>query len=196
MKSVDNPICGNLWKNKKQIMTCEIIIFGASVLREKTKEIKTVTPEIKDLAARMLAKLREVEGLGLAAPQIGESLALCVVDVPEELQGAGFVELNAPVKMPLVMLNPTISETEGSLRRQEGCLSFPGLFMDVTRPRACTVEYMAPDGQHYRARVYGLLARAVMHEVDHLNGVLFIDKFSTAQKMLSAGKLRRIKSEQ
>ena len=172
----------------------EIVTFGAPVLRAKTQPVETVTPEIKTLAARMLETLRIAEGLGLAAPQIGENIALCVVDVPEEFQGAEFVELNAPVKMPMVMMNPVVSETDGHLRRQEGCLSFPGLYMDVTRPRACTVDYMALDGKHYRARVYGLLARAVMHEVDHLNGVLFIDKFSAAQKLLAAGKLRRIKA--
>jgi len=171
----------------------QIVKFGAPVLRGKTKEIKSVTPEIKELVNTMLDTMREAEGLGLAAPQIGKDLAVCIVDVPEEAQGAEFIELNAPVKMPMVMLNPVISEPEGSLRRQEGCLSFPGLYMDVTRPRACTVDYMALDGQHYRVRVHGLLARAVIHEVDHLNGVLFIDKFSPTQKLLSASKLRRIK---
>jgi len=173
----------------------QIVTFGAPVLRGKTAEIKTVTPEVKDLVASMLGTLYEAQGLGLAAPQIGKNVALCIVDVPEDLQGAAFAELNAPVKMPLVMMNPVVSAPEGSLRRQEGCLSFPGLYMDVTRPRACTVDYMALDGRHYRARVHGLLARAVMHEVDHLNGVLFIDKFSSAQKLIAAGKLRRIKEK-
>jgi len=175
-------------------MSIEIVKFGAPVLREKTKPVTVVTPEIRDLVKRMLGILHEAEGLGLAAPQIGAGVSLCIVDVPEEFQGEEFVELNAPVKQPMIMMNPVVSETEGTLRRQEGCLSFPGLFMEITRPRACTVDYMAPDGKHYRARVYGLLARAVMHEVDHLNGVLFIDKFSTAQKLLAAGKLKRIKT--
>ena len=176
-------------------MTYEITQFGAPVLRGKAKEIKEITPEIKELAALMLETLYAAEGLGLAAPQIGKSLSMCVVDVPPEMQGEAFIELNAPVKMPLVMMNPTISEPDGTLRRQEGCLSFPGLYMEVTRPRSCTVDYMALDGRHYRARVHGLLARAVMHETDHLNGVLFIDKFSTAQKLLAAGKLKRIRAE-
>ena len=173
----------------------EIVTYGAPVLREKTKEIKTVTPDITELAAQMLKTLHAAEGLGLAAPQIGVDKAMCVVDVPEEFQGDEFVELNAPVSMPMIMLNPTIVETEGTLRRQEGCLSFPGLYMDVTRPRTCAVDYMALDGKHSLARVHGLLARAVMHEVDHLNGVLFIDKFSAAQKLLSASKIRRIKAD-
>ena len=175
-------------------MTFEITIFGAPVLRGKAKEIKEITPEIKELAASMLETLYDAEGLGLAAPQIGKSVSMCVVDVPPDMQGEAFIELNAPVQMPLIMMNPVVSETEGTLRRQEGCLSFPGLFMEVTRPKSCTVDYMALDGRHYRASVHGLLARAVMHEVDHLNGVLFIDKFSAAQKLLSAGKLKRIKS--
>jgi len=175
-------------------MSTEIVKFGAPVLREKTKPVTAVTPEVRALAKRMLDILHEAEGLGLAAPQIGVGISLCIVDVPEEFQGEEFVELNAPVKMPMMMMNPVVSETEGTLRRQEGCLSFPGLYMDITRPRACTVDYMALDGKHYRARVHGLLARAVMHEADHLNGVLFVDKFSAAQKLLAAGKLKRIRN--
>jgi len=175
-------------------MSNKIVKFGAPVLREKTKPARAVTPEIREFASQMLGILREAEGLGLAAPQIGVNMSLCIVDVPEEFQGDAFVGLNAPVKQPMIMINLVVSEPDGTLRRQEGCLSFPGLFMDITRPRACTVDYMSLDGQHYRARVYGLLARAVMHEVDHLNGVLFIDKFSAAQKLLAAGKLKRIKA--
>ena len=171
-----------------------IVIFGTPVLRAKARQINAVTPDITALAARMLGILREAEGLGLAAPQIGESVSMCVVDVPAEMQGAEFTESNAPVKMPMIMLNPVVSEPEGSLRRQEGCLSFPDLYMEITRARSCTVEYMGLDGKHYRAQVHGLLARAVMHEVDHLNGILFIDKFSSAQKILAAGKIRRIKN--
>ena len=168
-------------------MKYAVTTFGNPVLRKKAVEIKAVTQDIKDLAASMLETMY--------AEQVGRTEAICVVDVPPDCQGAEFVELNAPVKMPLVLLNPVVSDFEGTLRRKEGCLSFPDLYAEVTRARSCTVAYMGLDGRHYEARVHGMLARAVQHEVDHLNGVLLVDKMSPTQKALSAGKLRRIKKE-
>jgi peptide deformylase len=172
-----------------------ITTFGNTILRKKASEVKEISEEIKRLAASLLETMYDAEGLGLAAEQVGRIEAICVVDVPAEFQESEFAALNANVKMPLVLINPVISDPEGSLRRKEGCLSFPDMYMEVTRPRSCTVSYMALDGSHYEARVHGLLARAVMHEVDHLDGVLFIDKLSSAQKVLCAGKLRRLKAE-
>ncbi len=176
-------------------MKYAVTTFGNPVLRKKAVEIKAVTQDIKDLAASMLETMYAEQGLGLAAEQVGRTEAICVVDVPPDCQGAEFVELNAPVKMPLVLLNPVVSDFEGTLRRKEGCLSFPDLYAEVTRARSCTVAYMGLDGRHYEARVHGMLARAVQHEVDHLNGVLLVDKMSPTQKALSAGKLRRIKKD-
>ncbi|MGI5869429.1 MAG: peptide deformylase [Kiritimatiellia bacterium] len=174
-------------------MKQSVTTFGNPVLRKKAVKIETVTQEIKDLAASMLETMHAHRGLGLAAEQVGRTEAICVVDVPPDCQGEEFVKLNAPVKMPLILLNPVVSMFEGTLRCKEGCLSFPGLFIDVTRARSCTVAYMGIDGRHYEARVHGMLARAVQHEVDHLNGVLLVDKMSPTQKTLNAGKLRRIR---
>lgn len=176
-------------------MKHEITTYGNPVLRKKATKVKSVTAKIKELAASLLETMYADEGLGLAAEQIGSTEAVCVVDVPADFQGEDFVKLNEGIKMPMVLINPVISEPEGTLRRKEGCLSFPDMYMEVTRPRSCTVSYMGLDGKHYEARVHGLLARAVMHETDHLNGILFIDKFSAAQKLVCAGKLRRIKAE-
>lgn len=176
-------------------MKYTITTFGNTVLRKKASAVTEVTEAVKQLAASLLETMYAAEGLGLAAEQVGRTEAICVVDVPAEFQEPAFVELNACVKMPLVLINPVIGDPEGSLRRKEGCLSFPEMYMEVTRPRSCTVSYMALDGRHYEARVHGLLARAVMHEVDHLDGVLFIDKLSSAQKILCASKLRRLKAE-
>lgn len=174
-------------------MSSAITIYGNPVLRKKAVQVENVTPEIRALASQMLETMYQAEGLGLAAEQVGHTEAICVVDVPEDCQGAEFVPLNAGVKMPLVMINPVVSQMEGSLRRKEGCLSFPELYIDVTRARSCTVSYMGLDGQHYEARVHGLLARAVMHEVDHLNGILLIDQMTPTQKTLQAGVVRRLK---
>ncbi len=175
-------------------MKYTITTYGNPVLRKKATKVKSITAAVKELAASMLETMYADEGLGLAAEQVGHTEAICVVDVPAEYQGEEFVKLNDGVKMPLVLINPVISETEGSLRRKEGCLSFPDMYMEVTRPRSCTVSYLGLDGKHYEVRVHGLLARAVMHEADHLNGVLLIDKLSAAQKMVCASKLRRIKA--
>lgn len=176
-------------------MKHKITTYGNPVLRKKATKVKSVTVAIKELAASLLETMYADEGLGLAAEQIGSTEAVCVVDVPADFQGDDFVKLNEGIKMPMVLINPVISEPEGTLRRKEGCLSFPDMYMEVTRPRSCTVSYMGLDGKHYEVRVHGLLARAVMHETDHLNGILFIDKLSAAQKLVCAGKLRRIKAE-
>lgn len=175
-------------------MKYTITTYGNPVLRKKASEVKSITTTVKELATSMLETMYADEGLGLAAEQVGRTEAICVVDVPADYQGEEFVKLNEGVTMPMVLINPTVSQPEGSLRRKEGCLSFPDMYMEVTRPRSCTVSYMALDGKHYEVRVHGLLARAVMHEVDHLNGVLLIDKLSPAQKMVCASKLRRIKA--
>lgn len=175
-------------------MILNITTYGNPVLRKKAVKVNEVTPAIHELAASMLETMYADQGLGLAAQQVGRTEAICVIDIPPEHQGEAYVELNAAAKMPLVLINPVVSGPEGSLRCKEGCLSFPDLYMDVTRPRSITVAYMGLDGRHYELRVHGMLARAVIHETDHLAGVLFIDKFSPTQKMVSAGKLRRIKT--
>lgn len=175
-------------------MIYDITTFGNPVLRKRAAKITEVTPEIKELAASMLETMYQANGLGVAAQQVGRTEAICVVDVPPESQGAE-AALNEPVKMPLVLLNPEVSDPDSSARAKEGCLSFPDLYVDVTRPHACTVSFMGLDGKHYEVRVHGLLARAVMHEVDHLNGVLLVDKLSGAQKVLNRAKLNRIKRD-
>lgn len=175
-------------------MMMEITTYGNPILRKKAVKVQAVTPAIQALAASMLETMYADQGLGLAAQQVGRTEAICVIDVPAEHQGEDSVELNVAAKMPLVLINPVVSDPEGTLRCKEGCLSFPDLYMDVTRPRSITVAYMGLDGQHYELRVHGMLARAVIHESDHLAGVLFIDKLSPTQKMVSAGKLRRIKA--
>lgn len=172
----------------------EITKYGNPILKKKASPVATVTPELQALAAQMLEKMYEAEGVGLAAEQVGRTEALCVIDVPPDAQGAD-APLNAGVRMPMIMFNPVVSNPEGSQRGSEGCLSFPGISAQVTRARSVSVEWMAEDGKHYSARVHGLLARAVQHETDHLNGIVFIDRISTAQSVLLRGKLSRLKKE-
>lgn len=175
-------------------MNYDITLFGEEILRKKALPVKEITDEIKDLARDMLKVMYDAQGVGLAAEQIGRDEAICVIDMPEDCYNEEELELNKDVEMPLILINPTLSEPEGSSRRKEGCLSFPDLYMEVTRPKNITVEYTNLKGETKKVRTYGFLARAVQHEVDHLNGKLFCDKFSPAQKLVAKNKLNRIKA--
>lgn len=170
----------------------DILTYGNPVLSKKATPVAEVTPELRALAREMLDAMYAADGVGLAAEQIGRTEALCVIDVPPDAQGRD-AELNAGVKMPMVMFNPVVSAPEGTQRGSEGCLSFPGISAQVTRARSVTVDWMGEDGRHYSARVHGLLARAVQHETDHLAGVVFVDRVSSTQLLLLKGKLARLR---
>ncbi len=171
----------------------DIVVYGNPVLRRKSEKVSEITPELRKLASDMIDAMYAADGVGLAAQQVGRTEALCVIDVPPESQGEKYAPLQAGIKMPMILFNPVVSELEGTQRGGEGCLSFPGISGTVTRALSCTVEYTDENGRRRKVKTYGLLARAVQHETDHLNGVVFIDKLSAAQKMLVAGKLKRLK---
>ena len=170
-----------------------IVTYGNPSLSKPAQPVAEVTPELRALAQEMLRTMYEADGVGLAAEQVGRTEALCVIDVPPESQGAAYAPLNAGVKMPWILLNPVVSAPEGTQRGSEGCLSFPGIFAQVTRALSVRVDWLGEDNKHYSARVHGLLARAVQHEVDHLGGTVFVDRLSPTQRMLVAGKLRKLK---
>lgn len=174
-------------------MDYEITIYGDEVLRKKAEPITEITPEIKDLAADMIRIMYEAKGVGLAAEQIGRTEAICVIDVPEDCQDPEDYEKNKGIEMPMILINPVVSEPLGTSRGKEGCLSLPDLYMDVTRAKSVAVEYTDLNGERKKVRAYGFLARAVQHETDHLNGILFCDHFSPAQKLLVANKLKRMR---
>ena len=167
--------------------------YGDPVLSKPAQPVSEVTPELRALAQEMLQTMYEADGVGLAAEQVGRTEALCVIDVPPEAQGAAYAPLNAGVKMPWILFNPVVSEPEGTQRGSEGCLSFPGVSAQVTRALSVRVDYLGVDNKHYSVRVHGLLARAAQHEIDHLNGTVFVDRLSPTQRMLVAGKLRKLK---
>jgi len=164
----------------------EIVKYGAEVLRQKAVPVPEVDDAIRALVKEMLASMYAAEGVGLAAEQIGRTEAVCLVDVPNE-DACG-------IPMPLVLVNPVIRELEGEQCGQEGCLSFPGIYVQVKRAERAVVDYMDLDGKPATVEATGLLSRAIQHEIDHLNGVLLIDKMTAVQKVAHAGKLKRMKA--
>jgi len=168
-------------------MILDIVKYGHPVLRQKGARIEGITPEIKKLAADMLETMRAGNGVGLAAQQIGRALQLTVIDVREVKDRPSWLELDgqsADVNgfMPLVLINPEIKPFGDSVAGGEGCLSFPEIFGEITRPGSVAVKALNGQGQPIEFRCGGLLSRAVQHEVDHLNGILFIDRMDKSTK--------------
>jgi len=159
-----------------------IVIYGNSVLREVTQPIETIDQKVKDLVRDMIATLKDASGLGLAAPQVGVGSRIFIVDLSA-------IDLTESVR---VFINPEIVETAGEISLEEGCLSFPGIFQKVTRPEKVKVRATDLDGKVFELEASGMLARAVLHEYDHLDGKLFIDYFSSLSRALIKGKLRKM----
>lgn len=137
---------------------------ASSVLRQRAKTVRALSPEIRALAVGMFRVMRDAEGVGLAAPQVGVSRRVIVVDVGAEGPG------------PLAIVNPRVVSSRGQQTAIEGCLSIPGLAGEVTRAARVRVRGRDPEGRPLSIVGEGLLARALQHEIDHLNGVLFVDR--------------------
>ena len=152
----------------------KICKYGEKVLKEKAGEVRDISQHIVDLAAAMAQTMHQAPGIGLAAPQVGESLQLVTVDLsvgenPEEL---------------LVVVNPRIVETEGFEISEEGCLSVPGYSLPIKRSARILLEGTLLDGQELRAEFEGLKARVLQHEIDHLLGVTIVDRVSPLKRTL------------
>lgn len=177
--------------SSRLVMNYKIHTYGSDILRKKSDRVKKVTEEIRKLARDMLTTMYASNGVGLAAEQIGRSECICVIDVSPPPGEDGLPGTKVP--MPLVLVNPEITRAEGESVEKEGCLSFPDIFVPVARPAEITVRYMDLDNRTCEVEADGLLARAIQHEMDHLNGVLLYDHMSAVQKIALAGKLRRLK---
>jgi peptide deformylase len=136
--------------------------YGDPVLRRRAAEIREVTPELSRIIEDMVETMYDEAGIGLAAPQVGVSLRLMVVG-------------HDPRREPQALINPAIVDRGGQVTAEEGCLSIPGVFAQVTRAEWVDVEATGVDGQPVKIHGKGLLARVLQHEIDHLDGVLFID---------------------
>jgi peptide deformylase len=173
----------------------EITIYGNPVLRKKAVLIDNIDDSIKQLAKDMLDTMYRSNGLGLAAEQIGRTEAICVIDLPVsmDIDEVTKKRVNPGIKMPIIMLNPVIIRMEGDQIGQEGCLSFPEIFVAIKRAVTVEVKFKNMAGKDEILLVNWLLARTVQHELDHLNGVLLVNRMSAVQRLSVAGKLKKLK---
>jgi peptide deformylase len=182
-------------------MRLEIKKYGHPILRVKGKQIETVDERIRTLAEDMLETMHAANGVGLAAQQVGEALQMTVLDVsqvedrPSTLTVNGAVVEDLAAAMPLVLLNPVLRLSEEKDSGTEGCLSFPDITAEIERAVSVELEAETLDGEKIRIDASGLLSRALQHEADHLNGILFIDRMTSAAKASLSSKLKRLQKD-
>lgn len=181
-------------------MNLPILQYGNPMLRAKGKRVDKIDNRIRALASDMLETMHSANGIGLAAQQIGEALQLTVLDVAQVEDRPSTLKLNGKevdpkTAMPLVLLNPQISMNGEKELGIEGCLSFPEITAEIERSISVTARAESLDGAPIEIEATGLLARALQHEVDHLNGILFIDRMSSATKAALASRLKRLQKE-
>lgn len=168
-------------------MVLKIVHFNEPGLRKKGAKVTGFDAALSRLAGDMVETMHAAEGIGLAAQQIGQAIQLCVVDLrPAEAEFAWEYDGARPpleLFMPLALVNPEVAAVpKPTTVYEEGCLSFPQIRGDVVRPDEITVKFQDTSGHHHVLRCTGLLSRCVQHEVDHLNGVLFIDYLSRLKR--------------
>jgi len=168
-------------------MILEIKKYGNPILRQKGAAIEKITPDLKRFIADMFETMHDRHGVGLAAQQVGQALQLTVIDVRGVEDRPSTLELKgkpADVNeiMPLVLINPEIKPGGEPVAGGEGCLSFPEIYAEISRPGSVDVKALSEKGKPVEFRAGGLLSRVIQHEVDHLNGILFIDRMTRKVK--------------
>jgi peptide deformylase len=181
-------------------MILEIVKYGHPALRQKGAPIAEITPEIRQLIKDMFETMYKAAGVGLAAQQVGKAVQLTVIDVREVKDRPSTLEIGGktvalPEHMPLVLINPVIRPFGDPATGPEGCLSFPEVYADITRPEKVEVEALNAEGKKTHFVAGGLLSRAVQHETDHLNGILFIDRMSSSVKAGLKADLEEIQAK-
>ncbi|MCB1135639.1 MAG: peptide deformylase [Chlamydiia bacterium] len=169
-----------------------VLYYGHPVLRAKAKPIESIDDDIRQLVCDMIETMWEDDGMGLAAPQVGRSLRLFVMSVPEEAEhGEGWV-----YPEPTVYINPVLTcPSEDAWVMDEGCLSIPGVRGKVRRPLRIHVRALNEKGEEFEQDLHGWDARCVMHENDHLNGVLYPDRMTPDDRRKIEGHLRYLKKQ-
>jgi len=163
-------------------MIYEIRTYGDPVLREKSKNVEKIDDDIREILDGMIETMRDISGIGLAAPQVGINLRMFVVEAEE-----GVVKK---------VINPEFLEySKDCVDHEEGCLSVPGIHKKVKRPESLKVRYLNENGESIEEELEELWARAFQHENDHLEGILFVDKIAPVAKRLVSKKLLNMKKE-
>jgi len=161
-------------KEPGQSPPLEIYQLGNEVLRNQAGRISKVDVSIRDLAKDMLTSMYSAKGIGLAAPQVGIQKRILVIDL----------DIENPTTPPYVFINPEIISSSASIDTyEEGCLSIPAVYLDVIRPSSIKLSYRDEMGRPKKMNADGLMARCIQHEIDHLNGVLFVDRVSDKDKL-------------
>ena len=181
-------------------MILSILQYGDPILRAKGERIERIDERIQELARNMIDTMHEAHGVGLAAQQVGQPLQLTVLDIsavedrPSTLKLSG-KDVDPKSAMPIVLINPEIELRGESEVGVEGCLSFPEITGDIERAQSVLVRAQTLEGEIFQIEAGGLLARAIQHEDDHLHGVLFIDRMSSAAKAALSSRLKRLQKE-
>jgi peptide deformylase len=181
-------------------MRLSIFEYGEPILRAKGKRIDKVDDRIRELATNMLETMQAVNGVGLAAQQVGQAIQLTVLDVSPVEDRPSTMTFNGEhvdpkAKMPLVLINPRITLGAETEVGSEGCLSFPDITGDIERAESVIVHAETLENEKIEIEATGLLARAIQHEIDHLNGILFVDRMNSATKVSLASRLKRLQKE-
>ena len=163
----------------------KIIIEPDPILRKKSHPVETVTPDVRKLMDEMLKTMYEAPGIGLAAVQIRVLKRIIVIDITKEEK-----------KNPIFLINPEFTfKSKNTSIYEEGCLSLPGHFAEIERPAECNIDYLDYDGNKKQIKANGLLSTCIQHEIDHLNGILFIDYLSKLKKDMIIKKLSKQKNK-
>jgi peptide deformylase len=181
-------------------MRLSILQYGDPVLRAKGRRIDQVDDRIRELVANMIETMHAANGVGLAAQQVGEAIQVTVLDVSQVEDRPTTMKLNGQeidpkTVMPLVLVNPQIELGRETEPGTEGCLSFPEVTGEIDRAKSIHVRAQNLDGEAIEIETTGFLARAIQHEVDHLNGILFIDRMSSGAKAGLSSKLKKVQKE-
>ncbi|NCD33958.1 MAG: peptide deformylase [Spartobacteria bacterium] len=172
-------------------MILDVCTYGNPVLREKSRKVTEVDDHIRALAENMIETMHQSSGVGLAAQQVGHTESICVIDVPQEALEDD--DGSADVAYPFILLNPEITAVSAKTTgMEEGCLSFPRIYASVNRPVFIELTYTDLEGHSKALKTGGFLARVIQHEVDHLSGVVFVDRISHVKKIALSGRIKKL----
>jgi peptide deformylase len=181
-------------------MKLSIVQYGDPVLRAKGRPVEKIGSDVRQLAQDMIETMHTANGVGLAAQQVGQAVQLTVLDISQVEDRPSTLKLNGRDVdpkgiMPLILINPKIELGREMEMGTEGCLSFPEITGEIERAKSIVARAQNLESESIEIETAGFLARAIQHEVDHLNGILFIDRMNSAAKTVLLGRLKRLQKE-